>query len=57
MLAPELVEQPVGRDDPAGVEHEQAQERALLVAAERDRPAVALDLEGSEDAQVKHGRL
>ena len=41
VLAPELLDQPVGRDHLAAVEEKQRQESALLVAAERDRLAVA----------------
>jgi hypothetical protein len=54
VLAPELVEQLVRRDHAPCVERQQAQQRALLLPAERERPAVARDLEWPEDANVEH---
>ena len=40
LLAPERVDEPVGGDDPAGLEHEDGEERALLGASERDMPGL-----------------
>jgi hypothetical protein len=40
-VAPQLVDEPLGRDDPARIEEQQRQQRSLLGAAERDR-AIAL---------------
>ena len=54
LLAPELVEQPVGRDDAPGVQREDAKKRSLLVPPECDRARVALDFERSKQADVKH---
>jgi hypothetical protein len=55
MLAPELVEQPVGGDYSARIQSQQAQERTLLLAADRYRASVASDLERSEEADIEHG--
>ena len=40
LLAPERVDEPVGRDDSAGLEHEDGEEPALLRASERDVPGL-----------------
>ena len=40
LLAPERVDEPVGRDDPSRLEHEDREEPALLRTAERDVPGL-----------------
>ena len=56
--APELVDEPVGRHDAAGLQDEKGHERPLPVTAKRDRAAVALDLERAQDAELqRHARL
>ena len=54
MLAPQLVDEPVGRDDLARMDQQQAEERALLLPAERDRPGPVLELERTEDPELCH---
>jgi hypothetical protein len=54
-LAPELVHEAVDRDDLVRVDQEEGEEGALLLPAERDRPAVADDLERTEDPEIEHG--
>ena len=55
LLAPEPVDQPVGRDRAVGLEPEHRQHRALLRSAERDRAVVDAGLEVAEDAEL-HAR-
>ena len=55
-VGPELVDQPLDRDDPAGLEREDGQERPLLATTDRDRPAVAPHLEWTEHG-VLHGTV
>jgi hypothetical protein len=50
-IAPELVYQPVSRDDLVRPEQQAGQQRLLLGAAERDELAVVLDLERPENAK------
>src|SRR5207253_10634365 len=40
LLSPDLVDDPVGWDDATGVQEQEGQNRALLLPAELDRPAV-----------------
>ena len=47
-LAPELVDQPVARNNLVGVEEEDREEGALLRTADRDHPLVLPDLERPE---------
>ena len=54
LLAPELVEQAIGRDHLARADDQAAEQRALLLAAERDLPVVPHDLERPEDAELEH---
>ena len=52
LLAPELLDQPVGAERLVGVQHEHGEQRALLAPSERDFAALVEDLERSEDAEV-----
>jgi hypothetical protein len=54
VLAPELVEQLVRGDHAAGIERQQAQQRALLLAAEYEWPSVVDDFERTENPELKH---
>jgi hypothetical protein len=46
---PELVDQPVSRDDPVRLEEQEGEQPALLGAAERQRTTVLDGLERAED--------
>ena len=54
-LAPELVDQPRGRNDPVCVKQQQSEHRALLRWAEIEPSAVAPHLETPEDEEVELG--
>ena len=54
LTGPERVDQAVGRDDAAGVEQEQGEQRALLRAAERDHLSVDRHLERAQDPELDH---
>jgi len=54
-LAPEVGDEPLARDDLAGVDEQERQEAAQLLAAERDRAFLTDDLERAEDAVFGHG--
>ncbi len=49
LLSPDRVEQPVDGDDPVRFEEEYGKDRALLLAAERQRPRLRRNLERPED--------
>jgi hypothetical protein len=52
VLAPELLDQPVGAERLVGVQHQHGEQRTLLAPSERDFTALVEDLERSEDAEV-----
>ena len=51
-VSPELVHQPVARDDLVRVQKQQRKQRPLARAAERQRPAVAGHLQRSKDPEL-----
>ena len=52
--APQLLHEPIARDELVGAEHEQAQQRALTPRADRERgTAVVVDFEGAEQSEVQ----
>src|SRR5262249_14388759 len=51
LAVPQVFDQPIARDDFAGVEHEEREKRTLLTATERGRTTVLDDLERPEDAE------
>ena len=52
---PEHLEQRVGRDHPIGVQQQQGEQNALLLAAERQLAAVCVgDLERAEQPKIEH---
>ena len=54
LLAPERVDQPVDRDDPARFEQEHRQHRPLFQAAEQERACLVGDLEWTENSKIRH---
>jgi hypothetical protein len=55
---PELVDEPIARDDPVRFEQEQRQQGPLLRPAERDRPTALQGLQRPEDPELDgRGRL
>jgi hypothetical protein len=52
-LAPELVDDAVGRDHLVAMEEEQCEQGALLAAPERDLPLALTNLERPENAEVQ----
>lgn len=58
LLAPERVHEKLGRDDVIRLEQEHCEDRALLLAAERERaPVVGEYLERPEDPELRHTRV
>ena len=57
LLAPELVDQPLGGDRLAGRKRERRQERARLAARNGDDVAVLHDLERPEDPKLHRFRV
>src|SRR5262249_44501893 len=53
---PDLLDQALGGDGAPAPEQEESEERSLLVAAQRDRVTVSLDLERSEDPKLHERR-
>src|SRR5262249_44194666 len=53
---PDLLDQVLGGDGAPTPEQEESEERSLLVAAQRDRLTVFLDLERSEDPKLHERR-
>jgi hypothetical protein len=49
---PEVVDQAIARDNPAGVEHEEGEQGALLAASQPQRTTILDDLERAEDAEL-----
>src|SRR5205085_4617067 len=54
LLAPERVDDPVGRDDPVHVEQKQGEKGALLLSAELQRLAFVGHLERPENPKFEH---
>jgi hypothetical protein len=52
-LAPQLLDQPVARDDRARVEQQQREQASLLRAAETYLPLVLPDLERAEETEIE----
>ena len=50
---PQRLDDPVHGDDPAGLEREHREERARLLAAQRDRLAASLDLDRAEETYLE----
>ena len=57
VVGPDRVDQPVVRDRPAALEEQHREERPFLRRPEWDRPAVVLDLEGAQDAELHRATL
>ena len=55
-LAPELVDEPIGRDRLVRVEQQHGEKRALLPPTEGERPLTGDDLERPEEAEVESVR-
>jgi len=53
-FAPEQIDEPVGRDDPARIEEKCCEERALAMAAESDRARLVGNLEWPQDPKFEH---
>ena len=51
-LAPEAVDQPVGRDDLVAVQEQERQQGALLGAAQGERPPIGARLQRSKDQEL-----
>jgi len=54
LLAPERVDETVGRHDAAGLEQQEGENGALLQAAEKDRARLLIHLQRSEDSELRH---
>jgi hypothetical protein len=54
MLAPDRVEEPVDGDDAISLEQEHGEDRALLLAAERERPRLSAHLERAQNPKLRH---
>jgi hypothetical protein len=55
MFPPQLIEEPVGRDDLVRVDEQKREEGTLLLTAERDYAVAAVaDLQRPEDPEVQH---
>jgi hypothetical protein len=54
-VAPQVLDQPLGRDDLPGVQGQADQQLGGLPGRHRKRPAVAPDLEGAEHPDGEHG--
>ena len=54
LLAPQLIDDPVGRDDRIRVEQEEREESPLPLSAERDGPGLVRDLDRTEDPVLQH---
>ena len=57
LVAPELVDDAIGRDDVVRPDEQRREERALPLAGDLDELAVALDLERPQDAEFDHRLL
>ena len=56
-FTPQLVDEPLGRNDLARVHEEERQQRSLLLAAQRNRAVISDDLERTQDPELDHGFL
>jgi len=54
LLAPELVDEAVGRDNFVSVQEEHGEHGSLLWAAERQRPSFRPSLDRAEDPKLHH---
>src|SRR6266508_4171158 len=54
---PELLDDALGRNNFAGVKKQESEERALLLAAKRERPGLGDDLNGSKDPELEHSAV
>jgi hypothetical protein len=52
MLSPERVDQVIARDDAIRLEEQDGEQRASLLASERDRFSVAADRERAEETEL-----
>jgi hypothetical protein len=57
MLAPELVDEDVARNDAAVLEEEEGEKRPLTLAAQWNRTISTGDLEWPEDPELPHSYL
>jgi hypothetical protein len=53
VVAPQQIDEPVGRDDLARIEEQDGEDAALLRAAERQAPLAVEDLERTEEPVVE----
>ncbi len=54
LFRPQQIDEPLHRNDPAGLQKEDDEEPALPLTAKRDRTALVRDLERAEDAEFQH---
>ena len=52
LVAPQVIDQPVGGNDPVGVKNQDGEERALLCSSKREHPPLDDDLERPEHAEL-----
>jgi hypothetical protein len=52
LIPPQLVDQPLTRDNPVRVQEQQREQRALLRTSQRKQPIALVDLERSEDPEL-----
>jgi hypothetical protein len=57
VLAPELVDEPLGRHRLARAQEQQGQERTLVAAAQLHGPVAVEHLERPEDAELEHSTV
>ena len=55
ILPPEGIDQVVSRDDPVGLQEQEAEDGPGMPAGQRDTPAVSADLDGPEDTKRNPG--
>ena len=51
--APELIDEPIARDDLIGVQEQEGEQRALLRRPQRHRPALVPDLKRTEQPELE----
>ena len=56
IVAPESIDQPIGRDDGPRLQQQQGEDSALLAATEANLPIALPDLERAEDAEIETSR-
>ena len=54
LLAPQLIDDPVGRDDRTRVDEEKPEEGPLLLTSERDGSGLVCDVDRTEDPVLQH---